>query len=181
MSYKTPLGSTTAFGLLKVGSGLSASSGIVSTAAESFGAFTDSTTQTNPVINTANNTAYNTTQSSNNVSIVSGNQITFAEAGNYILNASFQISKTDGGNDTISLWLAQNGVNQANSDVEITLDTTALTGYRSITWFVTALAGDFVQVKWSSADIAMRFLATAAQVTPTRPASPSVRLVVHKI
>lgn len=179
MAFKSPLATTTDFGLMKVGSGLAVTAGTVSKIPTWYGYFSDSTLQTNPVINTANNTLFNTTESSNGISIVGGSQITFANTGTYTITMTAQISKTDGGTDAISIWLSQNGVNVPNSNIEVTLvDTGGNTGYRTGIFLITAIAGDFVQIKWSSADIAMRFLPLAAQVTPTRPATPSVKIVV---
>jgi hypothetical protein len=179
MSYKAPLATTTSPGIVTVGSGLSVTSGTVSKIPSWYGYFSDSTLQTNPVINTANNTTFNTIESSNGISIVGGSQITFANTGVYTITMTVQISKTDGGTDPASIWLSQNGVNVPNSNIELTLvDTGGNTGYRTGIFLIVAVAGDFVQIKWSSPDIAMRFLATAAQVTPTRPATPSVKIVV---
>jgi len=182
MSYRSPLATATNFGILKVGTGLSVTNGTVDKIPNWYGYFSDSTLQTNPVINTGNNTAFNTTESANGVSIVAGNQITFANTGVYTITMTMQISKTDGGTDPISIWLSQNGVNVPNSNIEVTLvDTGGNAGYRTGIFLITAVAGDFVQIKWSSPDIAMRLLPTAAQVTPTRPATPSVKIVVTQI
>lgn len=182
MSYKEPLATTTNFGIAKIGNGLSITSGLLTFGPAYYGKFSDSTTQTNPVINTANNLNFDTTAAAFGVSIVAGNQITFANPGIYQMILNVQTAKTDGGNDSVSIWLSQNGVNVANTTVEVELVGTTNTGYRSMAFIViTTVANEFAQIKWSSPDLGMEFLATPAQVTPTRPASPSARLIVSQL
>jgi len=178
MSYKAPLASASEFGSVKAGTGITITNGVISSN-QAYGYFSDSTTQTNPVISLANTATFNTTEVANAVSMVAGSQITFATAGTYALSLTMQINKTDGGSDGISVWLSKNGVNIPNSNIEVTLvDSGGNGGYRAGTFLVTVAAGDFIQVKWSSADIAMRFLATGTQLLPTRPATPSIRVTV---
>lgn len=182
MSYKEPLATTTDFGIVKVGNGFTVTNGVLVFGPAYYGKFSDSTTQTNPVINTTNIMNFNTIAASLGVSIVAGNRITFANPGVYQLIINVQTAKTDGGNDSASIWLSQNGVNVPNTDVEIELVGTTNTGYRSAAFLVTTtVANEFAQINWSSPDLGMQFEATSAQVAPVRPASPSVRLLVSQL
>ena len=182
MAYNSPPASTTTYGVVKVGNGLAASNGVVSFGPAFYGKFSDSTTQLNPVINTANSITFNTSAGANGVSIVAGSQITFANPGVYQIILNGLLFKSDAGNDNVSIWLSQNGVNVPNTCVEIVLVGTTNSGFRSAAFIATTVAAnEFVQIQWSSPDILMSFLATPAQVAPTRPAAPSVRIIVSQL
>ena len=123
MSYKLPLTSTTDYGSMKVGSGLSVTDGVVSasTGLLNYGFFTDSTTQTNPVANEVNIATFNTTGPTNGVSVVGGTAITVVNAGTYTKLFTTIIDKTAGGTSTISIWLRLNGVDVVGSRQDLNL------------------------------------------------------------
>ena len=126
MTYKLPLTSTTDFGSMKVGSGLSVTDGTVSASVGllNYGFFTDSTTQTNPVANAVNIATFNTTGPSNGVSVVGGTAITVVNAGTYTKMFTTIIDKTAGGTSTISIWLRLNGVDVVGSRQDLSLTNT---------------------------------------------------------
>ena len=111
MSYKEPKTSTTNFGIMKVGSGLSVTDGVVSasTGLLNYGFFTNAT-QTNPVANQVNLLTLSNTGPANGVSVVGGTQITVVNAGVYTKLFTLNVSKTAGGTSSISTWLRLNGV-----------------------------------------------------------------------
>lgn len=183
MSYKAPLASTVDFGLMKVGSGLSVSSGIVSTlpSIQNYGFFTDTSTQTNPVANSVNIVKFNTTGPANGVSIVGSDAVTVVNAGTYTKLFTLSVNKTSGGTSTISIWLRVNGVDVVGSTQNLNLINTLSTIFVSGNFTVNIPAGGNIQLCWSSPDTTVSLLAIPAQVTPTRPTGASAKITLTRI
>lgn len=148
----------------------------------SYGAFYDTTSQTNIGGPSAYNTiSYNTTAETNGITVVSGTKITFGSAGTYDIQFSAQLDKSDAGDDTFEIWFALNGTDIPQSNGLVTLhgnDAKALPAWNFVT---TVNAEDYIELRWFSADTALRLLAVAAGTSPTRPAIPSVILTVAQI
>jgi hypothetical protein len=147
-----------------------------------FGSFYDTTVQTNVNGPTgANVISINSTAESNGVSIVSGTQLTFSSAGTYNVQFSLQLSKTDGGDDLIEIWLAKNGTALAETNTQLTLH--AQDGKVVAAWnFLLSLnAGDYLELYWLAADVTVALVSAAPQTSPTRPAVPSVILTAQQV
>lgn len=146
-----------------------------------YGAFYSTQDQANPVANTANKITYNTTDISNGVSIASSSRITMANGGIYNIQFSAQLDKTDSGDDAVDIWLCKNGSNVANTNTQMTL--VGNNGKHVAAWnfLVQAEAGDYYELCWSSADTGVFLNYITSQVSPTRPAIPSVILTVTQI
>jgi hypothetical protein len=182
MTYKAPLATTSEFGLMKVGTGLSVTSGLVTATLGllNYGFFTDGT-QTNPVANAINIVTFTNTGPSNGVSVVGGSAITVVNAGIYSKVFTMNVNKTSAGASTISVWLRVNGVDVPGSaqDLILTgaLDTIFVTG----SFTLNIPAGGNIEMCWSSADTTMQLLALPARVTPTRPTGDSVKVTLTRI
>jgi hypothetical protein len=183
MAYKTPLASTTNFGNMKVGSGLSVTDGTVSASLGllNYGFFTDSTTQTNPVVNTVNLTTFNVTGPANGVSVVGGTNITVVNAGTYTELFTLLCSKTSGGTSSISIWLRLNGVDVVGSRQDLDLINTLPQIFTSGNFTLNIPAGGNIQLCWSSADTTFTLGALPAAVAPIRPTGNSVKLTLTRI
>ena len=185
MSYKAPFASTTDYGIVKVGSGLTVVDGVVSTAGApslNYGFFYDTTSQTNPVASTANTTTFNTIGSSNQITVVGGTQVTPANSGTYNIVFTITLEKTNSGAPTItSIWLRYNGVNLANSrqDIETPNQTALLFVTGSYTQAMAA--GSNIELMWSSPDTAIQLSFLPATVGPIRPATPSAKMTLTRI
>lgn len=149
------------------------------------GSFYDTTTQTNPVASVARPMTMNEVTDGQNgaiargVSVVSGSRITLAHAGIYNIQFSAQVDKTDVGNDDIDIWLSKNGQNVSWTNTTQTLVGTTTEKYVAAWNFVvTAAAGDYFEIMWSSADTGMRILSQVALTGPDRPGIPSVIVTV---
>ena len=123
---------------------------------------------------------YNTTDLSNGVSVVSSSRITLANAGKYNIQFSAQFHHLGGGGsgDTVNIWLAKNGSPVADSNTRLTI--TSSTKYVVAAWnfFVSASAGDYYEIIWSTdnANIVIEY-----EPAGTHPAIPSVILTVNQI
>ena len=144
----------------------------------SYGSFCDTTTQTNQGITSANTVVFNTTSLNSGILVVSNSQITFANAGVYLLNFNGQLQGV-GNSTAANIWISQNGTNVTNSNNQIYGSKFASAAQQVFgDWLITAAANDVVRVLWSSTDITVQFVPSAAGTLPTTPVSPSVKLIV---
>jgi len=154
------------------------------TATGSYGAFYDTTTQTNPVANIPRSMSLNTTDITNGVSI-SGSSSPFntyikvENAGVYNIQFSAQLEKTDSGTDYVDIWLRRNGVDLTDSATNVTLSGNNAREVAAWNWFATAGIGDYYQIMWASADTGAQLLAESA--TGVHPGIPSVIVTVNRI
>ena len=154
------------------------------TATGSYGAFYDTTTQTNPVANIPRSMSLNTTDITNGVSISGSSSpfntyIKIENAGVYNIQFSAQLEKTDFGTDYIDIWLRRNGVDLTDSATKVTLSGINDKEVAAWNWFATAGIGDYYQIMWASADTNSRLLAESA--TGVHPGIPSVIVTVNRI
>lgn len=137
--------------------------------------------QTNAGATAANVMTYNVTDISRGVSIVSNSRITIAKAGIYNIQFSAQFQKSDGGDDTVQIWLSKGGTNVANTTTEITLVGNNGKFVAAWNFVVQAQAGDYYELYWHSADTAVSIDYQAAASSPARPAIPSIILTVTQV
>jgi hypothetical protein len=139
-------------------------------------------TQVNGGATTANPMTFDTSDIFNTgVSIAVGNtsHVVIANPGTYNIQFSAQLAKSDSGQDTVSIWLAKDGVNVADSCTDVDLNGNNARAVAAWNWLVqVTLPNTYYQILWSSADTAMELLAQGARINPTRPAIPSVILTV---
>lgn len=182
MSYKEPLTSLTDFGIMKVGTGLSVTDGLVTATLGllNYGFFTDGT-QTNPVANAVNLATFSNTGPANGVSVVGGNAITVVNAGVYTTLFTVITAKTSGGTSSMSLWLRYNGVDIPESRQDLELINTLSLIFTSGNFTLNMAAGSNIQLCWSSADTTVTLAALPAAVTPTRPTGASVKVTLTRI
>jgi len=142
------------------------------------GSFFDTSTQVNTGTTSANTISCNSTAYSNGIYIIDATKITFDHAGHYNIQFSAQFDKTDSGDDDFEVWISQNGSDLPWTSTIVTLHGNNARDVAAWNFLVFVEDGDYVQLKWHSADSTVRILARAAQTSPTRPAIPSVILTV---
>lgn len=147
------------------------------------GSFYDTTTQTNPVADTANLMTFDTTDISNGVSITAGSQITFAHPGIYNLQFSAQLDRVSGGTaQDISIWLRHNGIDSPWSNTEITLVANSQHVVAAWNWYVTVTdVGQYYELVWSCPEADVQIQSIPANISPARPAVPSLILTVNQV
>ena len=182
MSYLNPLASTSQFGSMKVGIGLTATNGTVAATLGllNYGFFEDGT-QTNPVANAVNIVTLSTTGPTNGMAITGGNAVTIDNAGVYTILFTTNISKTSGGTDTISMWLRLNTTDVSSSRQDLTLTGTSSKIFTSGNYTLSVPANGVVQMCWSSADTTMSLSSLPAAITPVRPTGAGVKLTLTRI
>lgn len=182
MSYKVPLTSSTASGLMIAGAGLSVADGVVSATSvqQNYGFFTDGT-QTNPIANSVNLITLGNTGPSSGISVVGNTNITVVSAGVYTKLFTLLVSKTSGGTSSASFWLRLNGVDIPGSRQDLELTNTLSQIFVSGNYTLNIQAGGYTQLCWSSADTTVLLSALPAAVTPIRPSGDSVKVTMTKI
>ena len=138
-----------------------------------FGAFSDTTTQTAASIDTAYGMVFNTTDSSNGVSIGSPTSRLVADfQGVYNVQFSAQLDKTSGGAGNIYIWLRKNGTNVPNTATTIAIQGTAARTVAAWNFIIQLEPTQYVELMWATDDTGVRILAASA--TSVWPAIPSV-------
>jgi len=146
-----------------------------------YGSFSRNTQQTAAVINTAYAVAFDTTDLSNTVSLVSTTQITAKYAGIYNFQFSVQLENTANASADVTFWLKKNGTNISASGGLFGMsprkspgDYFHLIGGYNV--FVSLTAGQYIELYWSTTDTAASIQNYAASgVAPNNiPSSPAV-------
>jgi hypothetical protein len=183
MSYKAPLATTTDWGIVRVGAGISVTDGVISgsTGLLNYGFFTGNTPQTNPVANAINLVTVDVTGPANGISISGGNSLVVANAGVYTKLFTMNVNKTSGGASIISIWLRYNGVDLPGSAQDLILTGALDTIFVSGNFTLNMAAGSNIQMCWSSPDITMQLLELPARVGPVRPTGDSVKVTLTRI
>ena len=138
-----------------------------------YGAFSDTTTQTAASIDTAYGMVFNTTDSSNGVSIGSPTSRLVADfQGVYNVQFSAQLDKTSGGTGNIYIWLRKNGTNVPNTSTTVAIQGTAARTVAAWNFIIQLEPTQYVELMWATDDTSVRILAASA--TSVWPAIPSV-------
>lgn len=145
-----------------------------------YGSFYDTTTQPN-VVNTANIVSLNSTSSAFGISIVDGSKITFQHTGVYNIQISAQFSKLTGAEHDADLWFILNGSNIPHSNSQITLFGSNSKCLLALNFMFSVVAGDQIQIAWSSSFASMLLLSQPPQINPLRPEIPSAVVTVQLV
>lgn len=128
---------------------------------------------------------YDTTIYSNDVSIASTSQITFARAGLYNIQFSLQLLNYTTSEDNVTVWLRLNGVDIAQSasveQVNSKHGTSPGARILALNIFQQVTVGQYVELYWAS-DTGNTVLASfPAGASPVHPVSPAVILTVTQV
>ena len=156
---------------------LSPSDDISATTFYPYGAWQDSTDQT-ATANTATLVTCNTIDYELGMSIASGSRFTAGYSGLYNFQFSLQFTNADTAIHAASLWFRQNGTDIANScsDFDITSSHGGNPGavIAAMNFYVSLAKNDYVELVWSTPNIAVTIQQIPVRSSPTRPAVPSV-------
>jgi len=147
-----------------------------------YGTFFDTTTQTNTGATSSNVVNLNSSGVTNGISVQNGNQVTFTNAGNYLVNFLGQFITTGGGsNYAVEVWVAINGQIFPNSSYTFTTSGVNNQVLANVETIVSVNPGDYIQFVWYSSNTYMQLLPTAAGTNPTRPFSPSANATISQL
>lgn len=146
-----------------------------------YGNFYSNANQTNPIPNAHNVMTYNNAIGSNGVSIVANSQITVANAGQYNIQFSSQVTTTSGSDKELFIWLKVNGLNVAHSNTQIDIQGGSKKSFAAWNFFVELNAGDYAEIAWLTSDANMLLAFFPANVPLNMPEIPSVILTVNQV
>jgi hypothetical protein len=151
-----------------------------------YGSFYDLTDQPLASITTAQVVAIGSTAEAQNVSIVAGNQITFANAGTYSLTFSIQITNLANSVEKAVFWLRTNNVDYPDSATEIDLQPRKDAGNPNrqvitVNYVATATAGQQVQIYWSGSSTELSLESLPAGTSPVSPTVPSIIVTATQV
>ena len=138
----------------------------------------------------APDTAYalglNTEQLTSGVTVVSNSRITVANKGVYNVQFSAQLSNEDNAQHNIDIWFRVNGTDVANSNSIFTVPerkSASIFGKTvgTVNTFLDLEADDYVELVWSTPSTLVKVQTTAAQTSPTRPATPCLIVTVNYV
>ena len=145
-----------------------------------YGSFSDTTLQTAASINTAYAMTFNTTDSSNGISIGSpSSRLVVNNQGVYNVQFSAQLDELSGGTANVYIWLRKNGVNVANTASTIALQGTSARIVAAWNFIIQLEPTNYVELMWATDDTNARILAASA--TSVWPAIPSVICTVTQV
>jgi hypothetical protein len=123
----------------------------------------------------------NTGTTGTGINVNASSQITFTDAGTYMVSHSTQFANSAASDHTATIWLRKNGTNIANSASVITIPKVADGGSadHSTVWFETVTAGQYIEVMFLVSNTAVTADATVAGAIA--PAIPSIAVSAMRI
>lgn len=148
---------------------------------KAYGAWFDTTTQTNPVADTRRFMQLNTQSLTDSITLVSGTRVVMPVSGIYDIEFSAQL-QTSSGKVDFDIWLIKNNVDVpwSNGRVEAEANTAAAT-VANWNYLVDAVPGDNFQIGWSSPSTNAQLPSISGLTSPVRPDIPSVILTVQQV
>jgi hypothetical protein len=150
-----------------------------------YGAYEDTTTTTATSSTVDYVIGINTVDIQNGVSIVSGNQVTVANAGIYNLQFSAQFSNPNSSIANISVWFRVNGVDVVNGAgtngvpaKHGSINALQIIGWNSL---FNLNAGDYIQLVWQSDVTGVQLITIPATTGPTVPESPAMIVTIQAL
>jgi len=130
---------------------------------------------------TATAITMNTGTTGTGITVNASTQITFTDAGTYMMSPSLQCANSAATDYTITIWLRKNGTNIASSATIASVPKLADGGLHnaSFTWTETVTAGQYIEIMFLVQNVAVTLDATVAGAIA--PASPSVIVPVTRI
>jgi hypothetical protein len=160
---------------LSIGSGAIDGSGIQF----SFGAFHDTTTQTQVATSTAKAITLNTTDYSHGVALgTPSSRVVVSKAGYYNFQFSAQLDKASGATASIWLWPKVNGANITASASKVSIQGTTAESVPSWNFVLPMNANDYFELYWMTDDtnVQIKYEAGFGTAPNDVPAIPSVIL-----
>lgn len=145
------------------------------------GQFTSTLDQTAASTTTAYNITFDTTEVSQDVSLVSGYQITTAKAGRYNFQFSIQFANLANSTETADVWFHKNGVDVPRSNSRFGMaarknPSTPFYCIGTVNILQDMAVGDNISLQWCTTNTDVSIQADPAGTSPTRPVIPSVIL-----
>ena len=122
----------------------------------------------------------------NNINIQSNTsgqptKITVQHAGVYMVQYTLQIIKPDVGVDEMSVWIRRNGAAYVNTHSNFTISGSNIKNLLTGNYLVDLGANDYIELYFSVKNTSSMLCGTNVQTIPSRPATPSAQINLHKL
>lgn len=164
---------------------LSLSNRIKSIAKEDYGSFYDTAVQP-ALAATATAFKFPFIGFSSNISIVNNTalaptKITVLHAGLYKVHYAIQFLKNDVGSDIASVWIRKNGSAYLNTNINYNVTGSGIKNLFTAAYYVELGINDYVELYYSVKNSNTIPTGNLVQLTPSRPATPSVMLTIDRV
>ena len=151
-----------------------------------YGSFYDTAKQAASAVSSATALKFSYDGLLNNITVLpntSGQptKITVLHAGVYNVRYALQIIKTDIGVDEASVWIRRNGSAYLNTHTNFTISGSGIKNLLTGNYLVDLGANDYIELYFSVKNISSAATGTTAQVSPSRPATPSAYIILNRV
>jgi hypothetical protein len=132
-------------------------------------------------VSAATAVTFNGGTSGTGIDVIASTQITFTEAGTYMLSPSIQFANSTANDHDVTVWFRKNGTNITNSStiVNVPKSTDGGAQFFQIVFYETVTAGQYIEVMWlpENAGVTLDYTVAGA----IAPAVPSIICPVMRI
>ena len=151
-----------------------------------YGSFYDTAKQAANAVSSATAIKFSYTGLLNNISVqpnTSGQatKITVLHTGVYKVSYAIQMIKPDVGVDEASVWIRRNGSAYLNTNTNFNISGSGIKNLLSGSYLVDLGDNDYIELYFSVKNISTAATTTTAQASPSRPATPSVYIILQKL
>jgi hypothetical protein len=151
-----------------------------------YGSFYDTAKQAASAVSSATAIKFSYNGLLNNIAVqpnTSGQptKITVAHAGVYKVSYAIQMIKSDIGVDEASVWIRRNGSAYLNTNTNFNIAGSNIKNLLTGNYLVDLDDNDYIELYFSVKNISTSATGTTAQASPSRPATPSVHIILQKL
>jgi hypothetical protein len=151
-----------------------------------YGSFYDTAKQVASAVSSATAIKFSYNGLLNNISVqpnTSGqaSKITVKHAGVYRVNYAIQMIKPDLGVDEASVWIRRNGSAYVNTNTNFNIAGSNIKNLLTGNYLVDLGDNDYIELYFSVKNISTAATGNTAQASPSRPATPSVYIILQKL
>jgi hypothetical protein len=151
-----------------------------------YGSFYDTAKQGANAVSSATAIKFSYNGLLNNISVqpnTSGqsSKITVKHAGVYRVQYSIQMIKPDVGVDEASVWIRRNGSAYVNTNTNFNIAGSNIKNLLTGNYLVDLGDNDYIELYFSVKNISTAATGNTAQASPSRPATPSVHIILQKL
>ncbi|MFY8167196.1 MAG: hypothetical protein ACOVJ8_11460, partial [Sediminibacterium sp.] len=108
-------------------------------------------------------------------------RVTVKYGGIYSFNYTLQLIKSDSGAAEISVWLRRNGSAYANTHTSYVIAGNSIKNILSASFLVDLGDDDYIETYFSSKNSNSIITGTLTQASPSRPATPPIRITIQRV
>ena len=151
-----------------------------------YGSFYDTAKQAASAVSSATAIKFSYNGLLNNIAVqpnTSGQptKITVVHAGVYKVSYAIQMIKSDIGVDEASVWIRRNGSAYLNTNTNFNIAGSNIKNLLTGNYLVDLDDNDYIELYFSVNNISTSATANTAQASPSRPATPSVHIILQKL